>query len=56
MGIKYIYSCDYCNRHYYVDLVAFEVSDPGENTPPGWFWQLNEETLKCEKCRGGVPG
>jgi len=56
MGVKYIYSCDYCDRVEEVGISPFEVSDPGEDTPTGWFWQLNEEDLKCDDCRGGVPG
>ncbi len=56
MGVKFVYGCDYCNNYTYVDVAPFEGCDAGEDTPSGWFWQLNDETLKCNKCRGGELG
>lgn len=56
MGVQFNYYCDYCGKIEVVELAPFEGCDAGEDTPAGWFWQLNDETLKCDKCRGGELG
>lgn len=56
MGVQYNYYCDICGSMRVVEIAPFEESDPGENTPTGWFWQEKDETLICNNCRGGELG